>query len=385
MRWALPPHVFVVRLSPQAYHPLRPAARTRTGPWRQRWQRAFTGSTRSAPPPARRKPRPSPAVSTSGSPTRIWPAASAEQRAAAALALLAFARRRLPGVAKVRVFNPTAAEHGFESRHTDRADRQRRHAVPGRFDRQRARTAARSRVHLLAHPVLPVRRDLDGDLLRARRADGQAPLRIDDADRDRPPGRAGPARRSRRGAGRVLAEVRLAVGDWRAMRQAALDAVEDLAPGPHASRSRSSCAGSRPITSPSSAIAAIAMSRTPRSPAACATRSMPGSALGILRRDEVRLFEAGLGGGEAMARFARGPQTLLIVKTDRESLVHRRGAMDCVIVKTLRRRTAGSPASGASPASSPRPPITRRCSRCRCCAAGSSRCCARAGLDPQQP
>ncbi|MBS0522189.1 MAG: hypothetical protein JSS04_01035, partial [Proteobacteria bacterium] len=33
--------------------------------------------------------------------------ATAEQRAAAALSLLAFAKRRLPGVAKVRVFNPT--------------------------------------------------------------------------------------------------------------------------------------------------------------------------------------------------------------------------------------------------------------------------------------
>ena len=45
-------------------------------------------------------------------------AAPAEQRAAGAVALLGFARRRLPGVAKVRVFNPTAAEHGFESRRT---------------------------------------------------------------------------------------------------------------------------------------------------------------------------------------------------------------------------------------------------------------------------
>src|SRR4051794_12869145 len=45
-------------------------------------------------------------------------AAPAEQRAAAALSLLAFARRRLPGVAKVRVFNPSLADHGFESRHT---------------------------------------------------------------------------------------------------------------------------------------------------------------------------------------------------------------------------------------------------------------------------
>src|SRR5258705_6427313 len=37
-------------------------------------------------------------------------AAPADQRAAAAIALLAFARRRLPGVAKVRVFNPSIAD-----------------------------------------------------------------------------------------------------------------------------------------------------------------------------------------------------------------------------------------------------------------------------------
>ena len=35
-----------------------------------------------------------------------------------------------------------------------------------------------------------------------------------------------------------------------------------------------------------------------------------------------------------MARFARGAEKLLIVKTDRNALVHRSGAMDCVIVKT---------------------------------------------------
>src|SRR5258708_20825545 len=35
-----------------------------------------------------------------------------------------------------------------------------------------------------------------------------------------------------------------------------------------------------------------------------------------------------------MARFARGPDNILIVKTDRPSLVHRHGAMDCIIVKT---------------------------------------------------
>jgi glutamate dehydrogenase len=35
-----------------------------------------------------------------------------------------------------------------------------------------------------------------------------------------------------------------------------------------------------------------------------------------------------------MSRFARGPRPLMIVKTDRNTLVHRNGAMDCVIVKT---------------------------------------------------
>src|ERR1700755_3251695 len=45
-------------------------------------------------------------------------AAPPEQRGAAAISLLGFARRRLPGIAKVRVFNPARADHGFESRHT---------------------------------------------------------------------------------------------------------------------------------------------------------------------------------------------------------------------------------------------------------------------------
>src|SRR4029079_10933402 len=63
----------------------------------------------------------------------------------------------------------------------------------------------------------------------------------------------------------------------------------------------------------------------------------------------------GRGAGGAGARCARGPEPLLIVKTDREALVHRRGAMDCIIVKTFdadgrvtgERRFAGLFTSGA--------------------------------------
>ena len=156
-------------------------------------------------------------------------AASAEQRAAAALALLAFARRRLPGVAKVRVFNPTAAEHGFESRHTivQIVNDDMPFLVDSIANELNRRELG---VHLLAHPVMPVRRDLDGDLLEFADADERAPsesLMQIEIDRQ-----ADPAQRDDLAAAlaRVLAEVRLAVGDWKAMRQAAVDAVEDLAP-----------------------------------------------------------------------------------------------------------------------------------------------------------
>jgi glutamate dehydrogenase len=135
---------------------------------------------------------------------------------------------------------------------------------------------------------------------------------------------------------RVLAEVRLAVEDWRAMRQACLDAIDDLAPGKsddldelaHFLRwleaNHFTFLGHRRYR----------YLEDPHQPGGLRYEIVPGSALGILRRDETRLFDEGVGGGEAMGRFARGPGKLMIVKTDRRALVHRSGVMDCVIVKT---------------------------------------------------
>jgi glutamate dehydrogenase len=258
--------------------------------------------------------------------------ATAEQRAAAALSLLAFARRRLPGVAKVRVFNPAPAEHGFESRNTivQIVNDDMPFLVDSITNELNRRELT---IHLLAHPVMPVRRDVDGDLASIAEIEGDAPaesmmhLEVDRL--------ADAAQRDDLAAalGRVLTEVRLAVGDWRAMRQAGLDAIEDLKPA-HAIEEQEflrwleanhfTFLGHRRYHYIEDAGAAGGLRY----------QVIAGSALGILRRDEVHLFDAGLGGGEAMARFARGPQPLLIVKTDRESLVHRRGTMDCVIVKT---------------------------------------------------
>ncbi|MDP3161910.1 MAG: NAD-glutamate dehydrogenase, partial [Reyranella sp.] len=273
-------------------------------------------------------------------------AAPAEQRAASALALLAFARRRLPGIAKIRVFDPTEAGHGFESRHTviHVVNDDMPFLVDSIANELNRREIA---VHLLAHPVLVVRRDLDGDLLDLGPETGAIPGERGSGDRggrpesmmhieiDRQAG-SGQLDDLASALARVLAEVRLAVDDWRPMRQACLDAIADLAPG----RSQSfeeyedflqwleaghfTFLGHRRYRYVDDAA----------QPGGLRYELIQGSALGILRRDEVRLFEAGLGGGEAMARFARSADNILVVKTDRQSLVHRSGPMDCVIVKT---------------------------------------------------
>ena len=262
-------------------------------------------------------------------------AAPLDQRAAAAVSLLAFARRRLPGVAKVRVFN-TGSDHGFESRHTvvQIVNDDMPFLVDSIANEFNRREIA---VHLLAHPVLAVRRDLDGDLLgfaleAGERAKSESMMHIE-IDRQ-----ADPVLLDELAAAitRVLAEVRLAVEDWRAMRRACLDAIADLAP----SRSPSLPEYEEFLRWLEANHFTFLGHRRYRyvedatQPAGLRYELIPASALGILRRDEVRLFEAGLGGGEAMARFAHGPHNILIVKTDRQSLVHRSGPMDCVIVKT---------------------------------------------------
>ena len=263
-------------------------------------------------------------------------AAPAEQRAAVALALLAFARRRLPGIAKVRVFNPTEEAHGFESRHSIV------HVVnddmPFLVDSIANELNRREiNVHLLAHPVLAVRRDLDGDLLDfGPEANGrgrpESMMHIE-IDRQAEPGQLDEIAAA---LTRVLAEVRLAVDDWRPMRQACLDAIADLAPSraPLQDEYEDFLQWLEAGNFTFLGHRRYRYVDDPSQPGGVRYDIMPGSALGILRRDDTRLFEAGLGGGEAMARFARGADNLLIVKADRVSLVHRSGPMDCVIVKT---------------------------------------------------
>jgi hypothetical protein len=199
-------------------------------------------------------------------------AAPPEQRGAAALALLAFARRRLPGIAKVRVFNPIDQGHGFESRHTVI------HVVnddmPFLVDSIANELNRREiSVHLLAHPVLTVRRDLDGDLLDFGPDTGERsrPESMMHIEIDRQAAASSTSLPPRSPACWPRCGWRLRTGG-----RCAAPASSPSPTSPPAARralpnTTTSCAGWRPTISPSWAIAAIAMSRTPRKRAACAT------------------------------------------------------------------------------------------------------------------
>ena len=219
-------------------------------------------------------------------------AAPVDQRAGAAVSLLAFARRRLPGIAKVRVFNPAAADHGFESRHTivQIVNDDMPFLVDSIANELNRREIA---VHLLAHPVLAVRRDLDGDFLgvapeTGERARSESMMHIE-IDRQTDPIVLDDLAAA---LTRVLAEVRLAVEDWRPMRRACLDAIADLA----ASRSPNLAEYDDFLRWLEADHFTFLGHRRYRyvddaaQPGGLRYDLVPGSGLGILRRDDVRLF-----------------------------------------------------------------------------------------------
>ncbi|WP_114373762.1 NAD-glutamate dehydrogenase [Elioraea thermophila] len=141
-----------------------------------------------------------------------------EDVAGAALSLLEHARRRAAGTANVRCFKPRPDRDGWRSAHavaeivTD--------DMPFLVDSALAALARANRaVHLVVHPIVPVRRDAAGRLLAFGPAAGEGAAResmmqIEFAE---------PAEASELGPiadslARTMADVRRAVEDWPAMR-----------------------------------------------------------------------------------------------------------------------------------------------------------------------
>ena len=147
--------------------------------------------------------------------------------AGAALSLGRFAARRLPGHAKIRVYNPDLDVDGWSSAHT--IVEIVNDDMPFLVDSVTAAINAAERVvHLVIHPVVGVDRDAGGRL-RAVHTDGAPGTRESwmQIEVTREPDPAGLAR-STEALSAVLADVRAAVVDWPAMRQALRAVVDDL-------------------------------------------------------------------------------------------------------------------------------------------------------------
>jgi len=156
--------------------------------------------------------------------------------AKAALAHLAFAARRAPGRPLVRVFNPDADQDGFESAHTlvlTVTD-----DMPFLVDSVgMAFSRAELAVHLIVHPVLQVRRDRRGHLIDIGANGAQAAhpesWQLYEIDRVSDPAQL---ERLQRDLEMTLADVRLAVTDWTAMRERVREIITRLESEPRRCR-----------------------------------------------------------------------------------------------------------------------------------------------------
>ncbi|MEW5727592.1 MAG: NAD-glutamate dehydrogenase [Pseudomonadota bacterium] len=256
----------------------------------------------------------------------------------AVVGLLAFMRARRPGEATIRVFQPDLEEHGWTSPHT--VIEIVNDDMPFLVDSVAMALAARSTaIHRLVHPVLTVRRDAAGILLDVAAPDQSPPdghpesVMFIEVDRQDPGAMAGLADT----LARVLAEVRAAVADWRAMR----DRLKEVA-GEVADLARDEATdvtaflswlhddhftflGYRSFTF-------LGDGQAPT------VEFDPAASLGILADADARVFDDALPLAAMPAEvltFLRRPDLLLVTKSARHATVHRPVHMDVIGIKRL--------------------------------------------------
>ncbi|HEY7739211.1 MAG TPA: NAD-glutamate dehydrogenase [Steroidobacteraceae bacterium] len=263
--------------------------------------------------------------------------------AGAALAQLALGRRRRPGRALVRVFNPDPAKDGFHSSHT--VIMVVTDDMPFLVDSLGIVCSQSGlAVHLLAHPVFSVVRDRRGRL-RELPPDGAAAgaraesWQLIHVDREPDAGRLAALDRSIR---RTLDDVRVATADWRKMRAKARETAALL--------ERTQVRGQQHELREARALLewmedkhftflGYREYRLRRGPRRDLLQPVAGSGLGLMRagrRGRPRSIPLT---GE-VRDFARSPEPLIITKANSTSTVHRSTYLDYVGFKTFDARGA---------------------------------------------
>jgi glutamate dehydrogenase len=258
----------------------------------------------------------------------------------AALAHWSFAGRRSPGEAKVRVYNPTFEQHGWQSTHT--VAEVVSDDMPFLVDSASAELGRLGAgVHLLIHPVMRVRRDAGGDLVTVLPADaaveeGAAPESFMHVELDRHDAPA-ELERLRERLLFVLGQVRAAVEDWPAMRRRARELIAELReppPGADAGEHREAAALLEWMEHDHFTFLGFREYELAAEGGEDGLSAVAGSGLGILR-DPVapRATRRFVPLPPRAAALAREPAPLVLTKANARSTVHRPAYLDYVGVK----------------------------------------------------
>ncbi|HKY95842.1 MAG TPA: NAD-glutamate dehydrogenase, partial [Kiloniellales bacterium] len=268
-----------------------------------------------------------------------------ENLAGAVEALFHYAEQRKPGKAKIRIYNPTTQRDGWDSPHSvveivndDMSflvD-----SVTAELQRQELE------VRLVIHPIFASKRDAAGRLKDIAppgdRYDGaiaESIMQIWVAEV--PEDRHGKVIEE---LASVLQDVRLAVTDWRHMRQRCRDLIDELEqkPPPLAKAEvREALAFLEWLEGENFTFLGYREYSFSGRGGKAVSRILPDSGLGILRDEDRSVFDGLRSLGTLppdVQDFVRRPELLRITKANRRSTVHRPVLMDTIAVKSFNAR-----------------------------------------------
>ncbi len=257
----------------------------------------------------------------------------------AAMAHWHFARRRRPGEAKIRVYNPQFEEHGWQCTHT--AIEIVGDDMPFLVDSTRMEINRQDRsIHLVLHPIMQVLRDEEGNLMEilppgatAEDSTSESVIHVE-VDRLTSPEAL---EELRGGLERVLKDVRAAVEDWSKMRERVREIASEL-------NEESAPVDPEVISEVKAFLEWIEDNHFTflgyrdyelvRENGEDVLRTVPGSGLGILRETERKPISHSFAKlPPEVRRLAREPRLLNLTKANSRATVHRPSYLDYIGIK----------------------------------------------------
>ncbi len=249
--------------------------------------------------------------------------------AAMATDFLAFMRERRAGSAKVRVFNPTLDEHGWESHHT--VIEVVNDDMPFLVDSVGMAVAqCEKQVHALMHPVLMLARDPGGNLLALGKGENESLIFLE-VDRQSEPDELA---RIEQTISAALADVRVCVQDWAVMRERMQALSEDFADRPMPEVSEGADEAQeflRWIADDHFTFLGYREYEVVEREGERVLQAIDGTGRGILREAQRASAPRSLRGMAAHKLQSSGSvDALILTKTNSRSTVHRPGYMDYI-------------------------------------------------------